>query len=269
VGWQPLSVRQGTRPPDGPYEGAPTHLRGRLLTWLYSTLRDCGSEIMYGVIMRTRAPVDHPFEHRQMMEDVFSLCSRNNEFFLDVIDAYLHLDPNNPSRRNRLREFLAEAGSAWTVAPDGKSLQRAVQPEAQAAFEKATSTADLASGELAETWSMAYGRTLDASDAWDHAIKAVEAILIPIVCPAKDRANLGSVAGDLKAQPQRFSFGLQGSGIGGVETLEAMLRLMWPNPDRHGGGSNGRVPTIEEARAVVHLAVTIVQWGRDGHIMKR
>jgi hypothetical protein len=40
-----------------------------------------------------------------------------------------------------------------------------------------------------------------------------------------------------------------------------MLRLLWPNPDRH-GGTNSRQPSLDEAQAVVHLAVTIVQWAR-------
>jgi hypothetical protein len=139
----------------------------------------------------------------------------------------------------------------------------------QAAYELATSPTDHASGELAEAWSKAYGLQPNASDAWDHAIKALEAILIPIVCPTRDKATLGSVAADLKAQPGRFTFRLQGSGLDGVETLEVMLRLLWPNPDRHGGGPNPRVPTIGEARAVVQLAVTIVQWGRDGLLGRR
>jgi hypothetical protein len=47
-----------------------------------------------------------------------------------------------------------------------------------------------------------------------------------------------------------------------------MLRLIYPNPDRHLGPDH-RVPTIEEARAGVHLAVTIVQWGRDDLIARR
>jgi hypothetical protein len=50
--------------------------------------------------------------------------------------------------------------------------------------------------------------------------------------------------------------------------LVVMLRLVYPNPDRH-QGQQRRAPTIEEARAVVHLAVTIVQWGREGLIVKR
>jgi len=47
-----------------------------------------------------------------------------------------------------------------------------------------------------------------------------------------------------------------------VAPLVSMLRLMWPNPDRHGGESS-RQPSLVEAQAVVHPAVTIVQWARS------
>ena len=43
----------------------------------------------------------------------------------------------------------------------------------------------------------------------------------------------------------------------------AALRLMWPNPDRH-GGEGSRRPSFLEAQAVAHLAVTIVQRARSG-----
>jgi hypothetical protein len=46
------------------------------------------------------------------------------------------------------------------------------------------------------------------------------------------------------------------------------MRLMWPNPDRH-GGRGSRQPSLAEAPAVVHLAMTIVQWARAGVISKR
>src|SRR5271165_1713047 len=38
---------------------------------------------------------------------------------------------------------------------------------------------------------------------------------------------------------------------------------MWPNPDRL-GGEGSRQPSLLEARAVAHLAVTIVRWARSG-----
>jgi hypothetical protein len=48
-----------------------------------------------------------------------------------------------------------------------------------------------------------------------------------------------------------------------------MIRLIWPNPDRHGNPNVRREPTLQEARAVVNLAVTLVQWGRDSLMVKR
>jgi hypothetical protein len=163
--------------------------------------------------------------------------------------------------------ILAAARSAWFATEDG--LVHRADPTAQAAYGQAAGYGDGAGEELQKAWAHAYSRDSDASDAWDHAIKAVELIYIDIVCPTKDKANLGSVAGDLKAQPGRFTFGLQSTGIGGVETLEAMIRLMWPNPDRHGDPKARRTPTLQEARSVVNLAVTLVQWGRDGLLTRR
>jgi hypothetical protein len=45
-----------------------------------------------------------------------------------------------------------------------------------------------------------------------------------------------------------------------------MLRLMWPNPDRHRTGTS-RVPSAEEAANVVQLAVLIVGWIRTGGLV--
>jgi hypothetical protein len=73
--------------------------------------------------------------------------------------------------------------------------------------------------------------------------------------------HTGNLIKNLRDGAHKFEFVLT-NDQGGVQTLLAMLQLMWPNPDRH-GGPNGRTPTIEEARAVVQLAVTIVQWGRE------
>ncbi len=130
---------------------------------------------------------------------------------------------------------------------------------------------DQASAELVEAWAKAYGLAPDPSDAWDHAIKAVEAVLIPIVVPAKAKATLGDVLGALKANPKGWTFVLatSSSSLSNVETVEGLLRMMWPNPDRHGGGTLTRAPSLTEAEAVVQIAVTVVTWGRGGGLAKK
>ena len=92
-----------------------------------------------------------------------------------------------PVERDRT---LARGGSIWRATAHG--LERRVDPTVTAAFESATGTGDVASAELTEAWIRAYGRDPDPSDAWDHAIKAVEAILIPIVVSEAGQAAVGS-----------------------------------------------------------------------------
>jgi hypothetical protein len=208
---------------------------------------------------------------------------------LDIVDAVLHLYASlkrlEPSfelpvsalqaslswdwKCSELGELLELAGSVWRVGPNRDRLVRRVDPTATAAFVRASSPGDVASAELKEAWTAAYGRNPDASDAWDHAIKAVEAVLIPIVTPNKAKATLGDVVGILNSQGQLWKLELHGhDGTQSIAPLVSMLRLMWPNPDRH-GNQGSRQPSLVEAQAVVHLAVTIVQWARSGVLSKR
>ena len=48
---------------------------------------------------------------------------------------------------------------------------------AQQALDTATEVGDTTTEELTEAWDRAVGREPNASDVWDHAIKAVEAAL--------------------------------------------------------------------------------------------
>ncbi|MFF2389147.1 hypothetical protein [Agromyces sp. NPDC058104] len=211
--------------------------------------------------------LDVPRGARQdMMSRLVNAASRDDAVMFDVLDAVLHKGPGLMSPGS-LRETLAEGHSAWTVRQDDRGLERRVDATAGKALDRILSVEELASAELAEAWSKTYGLHPDASDAWDHAIKAVEEILIPLIVPGKAKANLGAVAGTLRATPHKFVVALE-SPEGpeqSVQTLEGMIRLMWPNPDRHGAGVR-RTPTLTEAAAVVGLAVTIVQWARDGLI---
>jgi len=74
------------------------------------------------------------------------------------------------------------------------------------AFERASEPADIASRELREAWSNAYAREPDASDAWDHSIKAVEAILRKVISPKNNLATLGTLIRDLRDGAHKFEF---------------------------------------------------------------
>jgi hypothetical protein len=149
-------------------------------------------------------------------------------------------------------------------------LIRVVERTATAAYVKVTDVADVISDELAEAWEKAHGRNPNAADAWDHAIKAVESALIPIVCPANTRATLSNVIGDLRGQAPLWKLLLRGRARDhSVAPLVEMLELLWTDPNRHGSTTPEAPASIEEARGVVHLAVTIVQWARDGQPARR
>jgi hypothetical protein len=273
--------REGRELAEGPFEGVPDHLGAPLLHWLRWRLidpaplvdfRHTGPTVQLNLIHRAtlagriRLP-GHP-EPMTELNHLLGWWQQDPERFLDFIHYLLQEPDVDEDDIGALDQILERGGSVWRATDRG--LQRRVDPVATAAFEMAASPEDTASDELAVAWAKAYGRDPDPSDAWDHAIKAVETILIPIVCPNHAKATLSNVIGDLRSQSSKWKLVLRGRARDhGVEPLIQMLELMWVDPNRHGSGSPEPDATIEEARAVVHLAVTVVQWGRDGLIAKR
>lgn len=271
--WQPLSVRVGKRQPQTPYDGVPPHLVRPLVNWIkeffvvdrYNSINPTAVRF-FGILNEVVVPANA--DEGQLLNHILSQSAKDQDFCLDMVDSILHFGTVSAVQLQELGGSLSLGGSIWQVAPGGKSLVERLDNTAIQQFTLAVTPDEEASTELAEAWEKAYGRNPNASDAWDHAIKAVETILIPIVCPMKNKPTLADVAGCLKAQPNQWRLRLETNGShGAVETLEAMLRLMWPNPDRHGGTAR-RMPSLEEARAVVQLAVTITQWGRTGVLSK-
>ena len=291
----PVTVRYGLRKlPDGPFDGLPRHLVPVLNSWTFEYL-DHNEELATRLVNRLHVAPDTYYDNWGNEQDESAsqalrslLKEPDPAVFLDVVEYVLAQRTaeyeaqterllssrwmDETSRTDppatTLEALLVEGASIWTVSSDGKRLQQRVSDVEVRDYLDSTTPADAASEHLNKVWIKVYGLHPDPSDAWDHSIKAVEAIYIPIVCPTKDKANLGSVAGDLKAQPQRWRFALGGgSSLGGVATLEAMMRLIWPNPDRH-EGSNHRTPTPAEAAAVLRTAITLVQWGRSGLLTK-
>jgi hypothetical protein len=275
--WEPLSVREG-RGEHGPYEGVPSHLTQPLAEWVNMTfgwadnhpnVSSSNGPLLAAAICRyvRASPGGQPLTVRQV---TWSLIQDMDDGLLDAVDAVLALGSSDQRDRDVLEQMLRLGGSVWQVDPrTSKRLVRRVDPTGTAAFIEASSPDDVASTELGEAWGTGFGRNPDPSDAWDHSIKAVEAVLIPIVTPNKAKATLGDVLGTLRGQGGLWQLVLRGHDESqSVAPLVSMLQLMWPNPDRH-GGQGSRQPSRAEAEAVVHLAVAIVQWARSGVLSKR
>jgi len=263
--------------PDGPYEGVPAHLRHALIQWLNEIIgagqgRYLSNERLIrelAVFMR-RDDVDPSWNAADLARELIATASRDDEYFLNLVDGLLQIR-GSASNGKRLARLLDTAGSVWTVAEDYHSLVRVVSDEAQATYEAAVSVADEAAKELKVAWTNAFGRNGDPSDAWDHAIKAVEDVLIPVVVPNQSKPNLGHVLGQLRNQGGAWEMVLPGQDQSNdVAPFVAMLELVWPNHDRHGGGPTPkRTPSEPEARAVVTLVATIVQWHREGWVVQK
>lgn len=264
IGWKPLSVREGRAEPEGPFEGVPAHIMRAVDEWLVEALEPRGFSAPDTLAQSIALLLHVSGDHRESATTWLRTASaRDEDKALDIVDCTLRVTGGRTA--DRLRVALILGGSVWRVNDKSDGLVRRVSPTEQASFESAVAPVDAASENLRTAWGKLYGRHPDPSDAWDHAIKACEALLAPIVMPNNTQATLGSILSAIEAKPSKFTLGLTSSGRGvtGVETLAHMLRLIWPNPDRHPTGAS-RPPTPEEVRHVVHLAVLVVNWLRHG-----
>ncbi|GAT02636.1 hypothetical protein [Mycolicibacterium fortuitum] len=276
MSWQRLSQRTAGMEPDGPYEGVPEHLKYPVIRWLRQNLEldryTNGNEyVLRELAIRLRIPLPLNTELGEFGDSLLAAGGKDEGLLLDLVDAVLEIQGPGGNRYESLERILISGASTWRVGNDFRSLARLVTEETQATYEAATSVVDEATKELKEAWANAFGRNGDPSDAWDHAIKAVEDVLIPAMMPNNGNATLGSVIGELNGQNgQHWKLVLPGNNQDhDVAHLVSMLRLMWPNHDRHGGASPKRTPSEQEARAVVTLAATIVQWHREGWVVQR
>lgn len=275
TGWTSLSRRAAGLGPEGPFDGLPKHLHSSVAGWFESVAKEEGDydvERMARVALALRVNVGGgPPLGVEMFIALLFWGRSEEEKFLELMDAVLAFWGPDRNDWRILKATLRGGGSAWTISDDKTSLVRVVGDEQQAAYEEATAPQDDASAELRQAWAKAYGLHPDPSDAWDHAIKALECVLIPLVCPRKTPATMSDVIGTLSSAQKLWRSRLPGKDLtSDVAPLAEVLRLIWPNPDRHGGlAGSGRPPELEEARAVVSLTTTLVQWSRDSWIVAK
>jgi hypothetical protein len=265
--------REGGPSLDGPYDGIPDHLRHPLTRWL---------ENVYTITPDTLAPhMDEAGLERLaallrinlrgtdgygMLSGILGWIDDDAERLLDVIHYTLQIPTHMPKRWDELDILLAYGGSTWTATDKG--LQRRVDATALEAYHAATAFPDPATDHLARAWTGAYGRNSFPASAWHHSIKAVEASLQPVVCPNNPTASLAQIISELRTGQWRLAVRGQARNYT-IDPLVQMLELIWPDPNRHSSSTPESPATKKEACGVVQLAVAIVQWARDGQVIKQ
>lgn len=267
-----VKPREGRPALEGQYEGIPDNLRGPLTRWLENvyTIRpdalapemdEAGLERLAALLRIDLRGTDG----YGMLIGILAWTDDDDERLLDVIHYTLQIPTRMQKMWNELEILLAYGGSVWQATDRG--LQRRVDPTSMEAFSAATAITDRASDHLALAWTGAYGWKPRPASAWHHSIKALEASLGKVVCPDNPTATLSQIIDELKTGQWRLQVRGQTRDYT-IDPLVQMLGLIWPDPNRDGPSTPELPATKEEASAVVQLAVAIVQWGRDGHIVR-
>ena len=169
-----------------------------------------------------------------------------------------------PLQVEHLEQMLDEGGSAWRVAPDGKSLIERTLGAEHTAVELAAQGDDQIAADIHTAWSAAWRREEpSAVEAYAAAVKAVEGVLAPIVTPDDPMPSLGKMIPALRNKPEKWDTRFR--GVETVEALADMLDEVWRSQHRHGGGAE--LPnTLDEARDAVSIAVAVVGLCRRGFL---
>lgn len=172
-----------------------------------------------------------------------------------------------PGKAQEIERILRDGGSMWKVGIRNgvPGLEERVPQGVQDAADAVMSSSHSAGTILSEAWHAAFGRSPDAEEAYEKAIKAVEEAGAHIVTPNNKKATLGTMVRDMKAQKD-WKLDLP--------TLDAdvpvkMAEALWIGQESRHGGNGYRKPTQPEAEAAVLLAVPLVQWFSSGALARR
>lgn len=286
----------GAAPDRTLYEGIPEHLTRPLEDWLRKALSH-KDNVARTVLLRCRLDVTAwGASYTEALMRVIMSGTFEGYGSLDLLNAFINLHddwpstgPRNPfhtgteDQRERqwwqqlveLQQLLIDSGSAWSVDPGFRGLYRRVDPtvvEARKAAEKAAHDASrpTATEHLRAAWQETYGVQPDPDEAYEQAIKAIEAAAAPTVAPKDREPTLGKILADMRAQNTwQLMLVDKKDQPWPAETFIDLLDQLWKgHRSRHGGGSTSRPQTQPEAESAVHLAALAVQWFSTGAIKK-
>lgn len=255
-GWEPLSVRRGIREPFRLVDGIPSYARPLFNSWTIQALYDLNGDYFANIqqVITTLRIETQATTPEQL---VVRLTDDN---YLDLLDLLVR---TAPARSHELEAILRLAGSVWRVDREDRALRSFVPLESVAAYELALKKQPTAAEHLSGAWEHAFGRNPDAGDAWSDAIKAIEAVLSPIVIPDAKLAKLSDIQSAVRSAPPG-KFIIRAAGRDAQASLVGMLDAITYEPGRH--GSDTSVPDLATARIAVLQSTAIVAGVGEGLI---
>lgn len=198
--------------------------------------------------------------------DSLMAACKDPHFLLDLVEDLLDNYGPWDSNPGILQSLLDAANSVYTLREDNGGLEFRVAPGVREEVEAVVASAVGSAGDhLTQAWNECYGRTPDPVKSYGESIRAVECALAPIVSPQNTKQTLGTMIRDIDQKPSKWGFVIPDGNVTGVGTVLSMMRLLWDGQSsRHGSVKPTRSETIEEARAAVHLAASLVQYGASG-----
>lgn len=172
------------------------------------------------------------------------------------------------SRVKRLEKLLHDARSTWEVGERAErcGLVERVPGGVRLVVENVMTGQDRASNLLRRAWESAFSPQPSASHAYYDAVRAVEVLSGPLISKNDRTATLGKDINVLRGQHAKWRFALSGSQS--IDQVLGAMQLLWHSQnDRHGREDYEDV-SIEEARAAVLLASTLVGWLAQGALSK-
>jgi len=269
--WRPLRAREAGKPvsritSDSPSEGLEKQLR----SWIEESLYP---EDVERIALRLNIP--EAFDDSAALYDESYIHADD---LYEVIDAILDLQASGAShfvtQRKTLQQFLDDSLSAFTLSLDGRGLENRADPIATVALTDSITAANArgdagsADEHLATAWAHAYAIYPDPVKAYSESIKAVEAAAHAIVEPNNTKATMGTMLGHMRSHPTDFLLMLPSPGVT-IDAVITMMAALWAGQtSRHASQNPTRPETVEEARAAVHLAVTLVRWFSTGIVRR-
>lgn len=255
-------------------EGFPVYLREPIYSWLAARagMDSDWARADFFVDFQNAAKTDIGFRsggyHRWRDTILPQLRQVDDGVFTNLVHYGLSRHRISQGTRTLpLEDVLSRGGSAWAVISVGDyaALTHRVPDGVREAMGGVLTATDVASRKLQEAWTDAYGVNPRPSVAFGHAVVAVETAALSVIRTAVPEPTLSNLFSILEADDPKWTLVFRDSERApGARTLAAMLRTLWRGHESRHGRPDYADATLDEARAAVILAATLVQWFTTG-----